>query len=379
MNPFQFDRFKYPLLPAGRIPLLLNAALLLPNEKLSPKETIESGCASSSAVINERISESQLNLPNVRQLCTLQTLLVADTKFTPARHCSGCQTTIGLRQTEKHCSRCCLAICFDKLISEGQLTTAAWEQIRRICALPKKLDKIPVNKARAVNQLLNSFANRISKAEQLGLSDSELAGRLLALPDLPSVFTKAVQKKVQTDSGSNGDQSNEAAHEEDKIVTKAVKRKPISANRFLEVAVRQGAYCYWCGIRVIREAQIPPTNRLLKNGNTLLYCVGDELKEEAIGTIDHLLRVADGGDNQTTNLVISCFLCNLEREKTTAAYGRPFARRRVPCHSCGGRFFHPDWGCCSICGAAPQRTRISFFERLKCFGVISKIIEMIKK
>ena len=34
-------------------------------------------------------------------------------------------------------------------------------------------------------------------------------------------------------------------------------RKPVSIALFTEVAVRQGLFCFWCGIRVVREAQIP--------------------------------------------------------------------------------------------------------------------------
>ena len=154
------------------------------------------------------------------------------------------------------------------------------------------------------------------------------------------------------------------------------KRKPISAQKFTAVAARQGSYCYWCGIKIIRESEIPPANRIVKNHATVVYLSADgEMREEAFGTIDHLVRVTDGGDNSLPNLVISCYSCNQEREKTTLVHNRPFARRRLPCAKCGGRFFHPDWGCCSICGFAPQCSP----KWIEGFSTLLKIIERVKK
>lgn len=85
--------------------------------------------------------------------------------------------------------------------------------------------------------------------------------------------------------------------------------------------------------------------------------VASPVNSKAALPIVKLLGKLRGGmpGERTENLVISCYECNQEREIKTLAYSRPFARRRVPCDSCGGRFFHPDWGGCSICGAVPPR------------------------
>jgi hypothetical protein len=102
------------------------------------------------------------------------------------------------------------------------------------------------------------------------------------------------------------------------------------------------------------------TNRIVKNRSTIVYLSTDgQMREEAFGTIDHLIRVTDGGDNSAENLVVSCYECNQEREAKTLRFNCPFARRMTPCGSCGGRFFHPDWGCCSICGALPEISKRS--------------------
>lgn len=70
--------------------------------------------------------------------------------------------------------------------------------------------------------------------------------------------------------------------------------------------MRQSSFCYWCGIKVVREQMIPVAKRIARKNNTLIYYNGDELCEDAVGTIDHLVRVADGGINQPVNPVISC-------------------------------------------------------------------------
>lgn len=353
LNLFQSARFKRPQLPAGRAPLLLNAAVASASEDVPCERTTK-----------EQSSESQLHLKDVRRLGSLQTIIAADAAFIPSPRCAGCQATTGLRRTETRCPRCRLTARFDELIGANKLSPGVWERIRCIFGLPKVAGKMPLDKARAVFQVLNLFVSRVSISEQVELSDRELAERLLALPDLPSVFIKILRQRIETTGRNNiaksnkdndsekRDGSNETPHERNGLAAPAAKRRPVSAARFTEVAVRQGCYCYWCGIRVVREAQIPATNRMLKNGRTILYYVGDELREEAVGTIDHLLRFSDGGDNSSANLVISCLRCNQEREKVTIAYGRPVACCRVPCRNCGGRFFHPDWGCCSICGYA---------------------------
>ena len=319
-------------------------------------------------------------------LDTFQTITPADAAFRPSRFCEGCQATVGLRRTETRCSRCRLSIRLAELIGENKLSAQVWERVRRACCLPKKPGKTSSGKARAVFQMLNLFVSRVSFSEQSELSESELAERLLALPDLPPVFAKSVRRKIESDRQNNdpGDNDNsedsrrlnEEINKENESAASPAKRKAISAACFTEVAVRQGCYCYWCGIKVIREAQIPETNRMLKNGRTILYYVGDKLREEAIGTVDHLLRVSDGGDNSLANLVISCLQCNREREKITAAYARPFACRRVPCRSCGGRFFHPDWGCCSICGAVLENMQM-FSGCAKFLDTLSKLIKRI--
>ena len=363
LNLFQSVRFKRPQLPAGRALLLLNPAAAPASEDVRGEQTVKKPCV-----------ERQSDLNSGQRLGSLETITAADTAIIPPR-CARCQATTGLRRKETRCPRCRLTMRLDELIGANKLSPEVWERIRGIFGLPIATEKIPLDKARAVFQVLNFFASRIPIAEQTALSDRKLTDRLLTLPDLPPVFANILRKRIEAGERNNVVKSKKDKNDPD---APTAKRKPVSAAQFTEVAVRQGCYCYWCGIRVVREAQIPPINRMHKNGGTILYYVGDDLREEAVGTIDHLLRVSDGGDNSLVNLVISCLQCNQERERITLAYGRPFARRRVPCRNCGGRFFHPDWNCCSVCGAVPPFSKKSS-KWLEKLGSLSKLIERIKK
>lgn len=103
-------------------------------------------------------------------------------------------------------------------------------------------------------------------------------------PGLPRLFGKSLKR---TRRGNKGN----------------AKRQPISSAKFTEVAARQGSFCFWCGIKVIRESEIPKANRIVKNHLTIVYLSADgEMREEAFGTIDHLVRITDGGDNQNGKL-----------------------------------------------------------------------------
>lgn len=386
----QFDQPKdVPLIGTERAPLLISETAIA-----KPTSFQEQADASeSTAVADPAIRAAQLPLasiaseevPNTAPV-TVRLPDIANRQSPPAglslaRQCRQCRATVGLRSAETYCAGCRLTRRFAALIEQRELSPTVWETLRRQLCLSVSIEKLSPDKARAVYQLLEIFVSRVSFAEQNVLTKRELCRRLTVLPDIPPVFVKLIERKPNnhaghaetnngatelTASAATGSDGGSAAHKENKSTAQGAKRHPVSAQRFLEVAVRQGSFCYWCGIRVIRVSEIPPTNRMHKNGGTILYYVGDELREEAVGTVDHLLRVSDGGSNSLVNLVISCYPCNQERDKITAAYGRAFARRRVPCRNCGGRFFHPDWGCCSICGAIPKRVgnNSSWFRRL---------------
>lgn len=358
MNHFQLTRVQQPpkLLTAGRVPLLLITRVIPASVILSAKQekmtadskrttiaTDDSLLPDSNAMFAVK---SESSLPGVKLLGKLKGGGLTGEQYPLPDECRKCHTANSLRRDETICPRCCLTAHFDGLISEGKLSAAAWEKIRRVLCLPKKINNLSKEQSRAALHLLNTFVKRFSFDDQETMTVDAVRAALRDLPGLSKQFAKAVKGAMVAAAAAS-------AHTGESGGT--AKRKSISAAKFMEVAARQGSFCFWCGIKVIRESEIPQNNRIVKNHSTIVYLSGDgRMREEAFATIDHLIRVTDGGDNSAENLVISCYGCNQERELKTLRYNRPFAQRLVPCRSCGGRFFHPDWGCCSICGAPPE-------------------------
>lgn len=379
MNHFQLTRFQQPpkLLTAGRVPLLLTTRVVPASVILSAKQekktadskrttiaTDDSLLPDSNAVFAVK---SESSLPGVKLLGKIKGGMPGE-QFVQPGTCPKCQLARSVRTGETECPRCLLSARFDRLTRERKLSAAVWEKIRETLSLPAKIESLSAEQSRAALHLLNTFVKRFSFDDQETMTVDAVRAALRDLPGLSKQFGKAVKGAMVAAAAASAHNGESGG---------AAKRKPISAAKFTEVAVRQGSFCFWCGVRVIRESEVPQNNRIVKNHSTIVYLSGGgQMREEAFATIDHLIRVADGGDNRTENLVISCCECNRERETKTLCYNRPFARRRVPCRRCGGRFFHPDWGCCSICGAPPDRPKkpSSLFEFIARYitGILQK-------
>jgi hypothetical protein len=69
----------------------------------------------------------------------------------------------------------------------------------------------------------------------------------------------------------------------------------------------------WHAAKVfIRTARVKVENKLLRrDGNDCLYC-GATFNEEKSPTLEHLLSIADGGNNHISNLALCCEPCNME-------------------------------------------------------------------
>ena len=374
-------------------PRLLSSTTAQPTETIEPIEPFQ-------PIDAEMIESSASTDPNtvtVKILGTLPSaLLPSAAADNPPPHkqglllngrpvCPQCGMA-PIKKKRQLCAGCNLIRVVGEMIAEGVITEAAWRNLRAGLELPVELREMRDKQLGILRPLLQYFAAHCPIAEQENLSPDEV--RVWLRDHLPPVLKK--QSKVFTFSvpkadfieaaknkensgrkdnqpGAEADYSGTSVNEpideeikqddEPQPLPQPPRRVAISPAKFTQVAVRQGSFCFWCGIRVVRESQIPPRNRYLKENWMLVYLSEDGvLREEAVGTIDHLVRVADGGNNKTANLVISCYPCNIERDERTQGYASPFARRRIPCGNCGGRFFHPDWGCCSICGAPPDRT-----------------------
>lgn len=271
------------------------------------------------------MDDSQSKLLIVKRLGMAADKLPAGEYLAP-HNCLECGTTQGIRVAETHCVRCRLIICFDRFVAERKLSVKGWEKLRRILSLPAAVAKLPPDKARALLPALNEFVAQFSFDEQNSITDKEITKWLNELPNLPSIFVKVVKSKAKSKSDAplTVPLTNSTIIQTE---NNSPKRKSITTKQFTEVVARQGFSCYWCGVKVVRQSDIPPENRLTKNQTTIVYCIDGKLREEYICTIDHLVRVTDGGDNDPLNLVISCYWCNHERERVTAAYHQRLARR----------------------------------------------------
>lgn len=264
--------------------------------------------------------------------------------------CSDCGGANDLKKSNR-CAYCRLYLLSKLLLEQNRLSQEAWRKFQMALHLPLEKAESDVKNTRYARQLLEYFVARSSLAQSNNISVEDIKNWITDYGD-KAILPIQTNTKSINQIGVTADlqkTSNKVKHSSEKK-----KRKSVSQKRYSEVAVRQGSFCYWCGIKVVRESQIPVNKRLMKNKTSIIYLCGEDIREDAIGTIDHIIRIADGGNNSLTNLVISCVSCNLERDKYAKAYNRPFSRKRVICNNCGGNFFHPAWGCCSICGAIPQ-------------------------
>lgn len=279
---------------------------------------------------------------------------------------------------EKACANCRLQTRIDYLRKANKLTAASWNKLLIALKIPSETGHLSSRQARRLHHLLDHLAAHSELMTKTNLNEADW--RNWFAEHLPLALRPCLEI-VKAGKSSPFVKKQKTIKQEKPKISGKKQRQKISPELYSRVAARQGSYCFWCGIPVTREQQIPTANRLRRTNSTIVYLSREGcLREDAIGTIDHLVRVTDGGNNEPENLVISCLDCNLERERVTARYGRPFARRsfkRFVCRSCGGRFFHPRWGCCSVCGGVNE----NFAGKLTTFfyGLVSLIGSLISK
>lgn len=273
---------------------------------------------------------------------------------------------------DKICANCRLLSRIEYLIRANELTAASLNRLLIALEMPLEISNLSSKQAGRLRHLLDHLAVHSELMTKTEFKGNEWRDWLDE--HLPASFRSYLRidgKGKSSPLKTPGKTENGSK----KRTAKKKQRRKISPELYLRVAARQGSYCFWCGVSVMREQQIPTANRLSKTEFTIVYLSSDGgLREDAIGTVDHLVRVTDGGDNAPENLVISCLGCNLERERVTAGYDRPFARRKFNkfiCRSCGGRFFHLQWCCCSVCGGVNENSGS------KLMGFVSSFFSLI--
>lgn len=367
INLLQTNLFPSPeLLPSGStVPLLSSPPTdRITGESAAPERENK---ASAKSIIENLPTDSSTaaamnrtpTVPTIRLLGSIKSGMPGEI-YAVSGECPRCRTLGSLRDGETLCPVCLLPALFKNLIREHRLASEMWESIRRTLHLPTEIKNYSLKQARAILQLIEAFAKCYSFAEQEEMLMRRAVGAaLIELPGLPPLFRKSLKRFIKRSQ------------------KRGKKRQPISACLFTAAAARQGSFCYWCGIRVIRQAAIPPEKRVVTKRSTVVYLTDTgKMREESFATIDHLIRVTDGGDNRVTNLVISCAICNQARDTATQAFHLESAKRRAAGGKDGGRFYHPEWGCCSICRAIPERAKNS---RSRLRYVAESIVKIVKK
>lgn len=327
-----------------------------------------------SVVASNASEEPQSNLPGIRLLGTLKSDSIASVsaKTNLIDGCSVCGSSFHLHPDKNRCARCRLTARFAVLIGDEahqhkhqhqqqQLLMSVWNEIRRILCLPAAIEKTPGIQADTVRELLDAFVDHYPIERQrsmTGREEVEVAVRLNELPRIPQSFARLIARAAVISEATAAARTGRQRQEEDiaagksmeietdetlppasemtnkenasyasltvaaaaaavpPIVGRRYKRKHILPAAFIKIVERDGSDCFWCGKSVMRPSLIPPGNRLSSDGGeTIVYLTdGGERREMAVATIDHLLRVRDGGDNNPENLVVSCCPCNQARE-----------------------------------------------------------------
>ena len=82
--------------------------------------------------------------------------------------------------------------------------------------------------------------------------------------------------------------------------------------------------CYWCHKFIVMRRSIPNPLILNISTNSITWRISpylkdpeekEEVRTALIASVDHLIRLHDGGSNRKANLVPSCIQCNSTRHK----------------------------------------------------------------
>lgn len=123
--------------------------------------------------------------------------------------------------------------------------------------------------------------------------------------------------------------------------------KGMRNENYRKLQKRERNRCYWCGVEVIKIAEVPLQNRIKINRFTLVYADKKGIIEKPIATVDHLVRHSDGGSAKLSNTVLSCSECNFKR---------------------GIEANQTDWQTCRLCGK-----KYDDLENLKCLACFKNL------
>jgi 5-methylcytosine-specific restriction endonuclease McrA len=115
--------------------------------------------------------------------------------------------------------------------------------------------------------------------------------------------------------------------------------------------VEQNSLCWWCKSACVLLRYVPPDAVVCHVHGSVQWRDGDFVLEGRIGTVDHVLPVRDGGDNDAENLVMACMECNGRRTNTPSP--KPDGIRKI-CPDCNGPK-PAKFRRCGLCSVRKQR------------------------
>lgn len=84
--------------------------------------------------------------------------------------------------------------------------------------------------------------------------------------------------------------------------------------QLLKLLEKQNYKCYYCKEEIISKKWVRrniETKDILKVDKKIIsFIKNDKLFTIKIATIEHLTRIADGGNNSENNIVAACYYCN---------------------------------------------------------------------
>jgi 5-methylcytosine-specific restriction endonuclease McrA len=96
-----------------------------------------------------------------------------------------------------------------------------------------------------------------------------------------------------------------------------------AADLLKRVCTHLGYECWWCKRPLVLARDIPDVNVLKRTADHLTWRSNRHGPiTKLIATVDHVLPLADGGNNYYTNLVPSCGPCNRDRTNRPAIFAR---------------------------------------------------------
>jgi len=102
-----------------------------------------------------------------------------------------------------------------------------------------------------------------------------------------------------------------------------------AADILKRVCTKLGYECWWCKRPLVLSRDIPEINIVSRTAHYLIWRSNKHgAIKKLIATVDHVLPLADGGNNYHTNLVPSCGPCNSDRSNDPAAFAKRLEMRR---------------------------------------------------